>query len=229
MRWIFCTLFFLCSAIGAIQETEKKPEEKKIEQKGPSLVDLAKKSRQQSEQNKQSLVITNADLRFLKNSKVGTSQNPSRGTKVEAEGGEDKTIEESESNTLDPESNEPNTDTDIDLAKWTAAFNQATMDIKTAVNARMVIELRLNHLQNAYYRETDGARRGFWEQEIVKATTEIHQAKETEQTANSALRDLQKEALKEGLLPGQIRKLTGQLPEAKSIVDVPVPKQKRDD
>jgi hypothetical protein len=219
IRWIFCILFFVGSSLGmvALQEAGEKPKETPAKQKEISLTELAQKNRQQSEANKKTLLITNADLGSLRNSKVGTS----RGTSAPAvkEGTETEMPESEPAESKEEALGLP----DSELAEWAPMFQQATMDFKTAVNSRMVLELRINNLQNAYYRETDGARRTFWETELAKAAEELELARESEQTARNALRDLETEAKNAGLLPGQIRKMVGELPEAKSIVDTPNP------
>jgi len=221
MRWIVCILFFWGTLAGTAQQPGAPPEEKKPEEKTPSLAELARQARKQRKSSGSTLLFTNADLRSLKNSKIGTSSSASSAGSAETE--EEQPEKEEEK----PESPEAK-NTETDLAQWTALFQQATMDVKNAVNSRMVLELRINNLMNAYYRETDGVRRGFWESEMNKAAAELDEIRKTEQVARDALRELESKAKLEGLLPGQIRKLVGDLPEAKSITEVPVPDQQRD-
>ena len=106
-----------------------------------------------------------------------------------------------------------------DTQFWMNAFQQAKAGLETAVNKRMVLELRMNNLRNTYLNTSDGTTREKIQQDLAQTYQELGQAREDEKAARDAIRELERQATRVGLKPGQIRDMVGELPEAKSIYE----------
>jgi hypothetical protein len=65
--------------------------------------------------------------------------------------------------------------------------------------------LKLNDLQNSFYKENDGFKQQEIQREIQKTLYEQDQNKENLVKAKSAVTDLEQEARKSGALPGWIK------------------------
>jgi hypothetical protein len=77
--------------------------------------------------------------------------------------------------------------------------------VKELENEGNVIILKINDLQNRFYRESDGYKQQEIQRELQKAFYEQDLNKQNLAQAKDALTDLEKEARKSGALPGWIR------------------------
>ncbi len=202
---IIVILFLSLPSFLLAQESEPKKE--------PSLVELAQKEREKRQAATEPVrLITNADLRDMRGARVVTtkSSRSSRGRRqavTESPEGSEGT----ETDELDPST----------LEYWEPAFREAVENLKYAANASLVMELRINNVRNAYFVEEDGVRRQAIHAEIAKSVEQLIQSREEEKEAREAVAELRRDAAKAGLAPGEIRELTGKLPEHKSIIDLP--------
>lgn len=209
VRIIVILLLSLPSSLLA-QENQPKKE--------PSLAEIAKQDRERRQETTEPVrLITNENLGGLRSARVVTTESsrPSRGRRqavkevpeaADAEGtGTDESAE------ADPSS----------VEYWEPAFKEAVENLKYAANASLVLELRINNFQNVYFREEDGVRRQSLYAEIAKTVEQLIQSREEEQAARQAVADLQRDAEKAGLKPGEVRDLTGKLPEKRSIIELP--------
>jgi len=205
--------------LGAHAEKTPPPEAPKqdvVEQKKeqPSLLDLAKQERDRRAHSDESApVLRNEDLGRLKSARVVTSQAP-RGAKPVPDQETSEEVTEPASAADEAAAAEA-----LDLDYWRAAFDEAKVGLQDAISRRMVLELRMNNLRNAYLQTADGTTRERIESELNQTYLEVGQAREDEKASMQVVQELERQASKAGLTPGQIRDLVGQLPESKSIFD----------
>lgn len=173
-------------------------------QKPPSLAELARQERERRG-DREVRVIRNEDLRSMRRARVVTGHEP---LPVVGPEGEDEASDGSV-----PAEGEP------DLSEWEAAFSQARTDLQTVVNQRMVLELRMNNLRNAYFTNPDGVTRERIEVELAQTFSEVEQAREDERAARQAIADLEQQAVRAGIPAGRVRELVGKLPESKSVFE----------
>lgn len=88
---------------------------------------------------------------------------------------------------------------------WRQTFADARKRVKDLENESNVIVLKLNDLQNQFYRESDGYRQLQIQREIQKTIYEQDTNKQNLTHAKGDLVDLEREARKSGALPGWIR------------------------
>lgn len=192
------------------EETEKT---EKTQKKEPSLVDLARQQRESRAENTQPVrVISNKDLRSMGGARVSTGIPPKPAAKP---GGEEAASEgevSTEAESITKEGPE-------DIQFWQQTFQEAKASLETAINQRMVLELRMNNLRNAYLNTDDGTTREKVQGELAQTYQALGQAREDETAARQAIQQLERQAARVGLTPGQIRDLVGKLPESKSIYE----------
>ena len=190
--------------------SEPGQKEQTTEKKAPSLAELAKQERERRAQNPAPVrVIQNGDLRSMGGARVSTAVTPKPAAKATAE---EEAAGEAGAEAVTKEGPE-------DTQFWMNAFQQAKAGLETAVNKRMVLELRMNNLRNTYLNTSDGATREKIQQDLAQTYQELGQAREDEKAAREAIRELERQATRVGLKPGQIRDMVGELPEAKSIYE----------
>jgi hypothetical protein len=88
---------------------------------------------------------------------------------------------------------------------WRQAFTDARQKVTELERESAVLVLKLNDLQNQFYRESDGYKQQTIQKEIQKALYQQDQNKEKLAKARDALTDLEKDARKSGALPGWIK------------------------
>jgi hypothetical protein len=195
------------------EQTEKTEKTKETEKTTPSLVDLARQERERRAQNQQPVrVISNKDLRSLGGGRVSTGVPP----KPPAKSSEAEATSEGESGAQEEAPAEGGPES---VQFWQSAFQEAKGSLETAVNQRMVLELRMNNLRNAYLNTDDGTTREKIQGELAQTYQALGQAREDESAARQAIDQLQRQASRAGLTPGQIRELVGELPDSKSIYE----------
>jgi hypothetical protein len=104
----------------------------------------------------------------------------------------------------------PATDEPVDFqgrteSFWKTTFADARKKVSDLENEANALVLKLNDLQNKFYRESDGFKQQEWQRQIQKTIYEIDQNKENLEKAKTELADLELEARKSGALPGWIR------------------------
>ena len=188
----------------------------------PSLADLSKEARERkAKTEKPARLITNADLARYQNAPVSISKSDEAeeegdAAKADNKGKDLKTGEGAEGEGQ-PEAKVK------DEAFWKSAFEEARMNYKNAVNRGLVLQLRLNNLVNAFYREDDGSAQGMIQQQMETAREELAKNKTEVEEARKLIDRLQKEALDAGMEQAAISQLIGELPEPASIEGVPAP------
>jgi len=206
VRIIVILLLSLPSFLLA-QESEPKKE--------PSLVELAQKEREKRQATSQPVhVITNEDLGGMRGARVVTaaSSRSSRGRKQAVK----ESPEGSEGESTETDEPDPST-----MEYWEPAFKEAVDNLKYVANACLVLELRINNFRNAYFREEDGVRRQVIYAEIANSAEQLIESRIEEKAAREVVLQLQRDAENAGLMRGEVRELTGKLPEQRSIIELP--------
>jgi hypothetical protein len=176
------SLLFLTGALGYSQ----------------SLADLAKKEKERREKVKaESKVITNEDTPKYKTGSVTTGNLPAppapQKAGAEAEGA--------------PKAAKANPDEPVDFqgrpeSFWRQTMADARQRVKNLENEANVLTLKLADLQNQFYRESSGFKQQDIQREIQKTFYEQDRNKEELAKAKDQLQDLEKQARKDGALPG---------------------------
>ncbi len=163
-----------------------------------TLADLAKKEKERREQLKdKERVITNKDAAKFKSSGVMT---PS--AQPEAAAPKPAPDKATAVKPAKADSDEPTDFQGRPESFWRQTLADARAKVRDLGNEANVLILRLNDLQNRFYRESDGFRQQEIQREMNKTIYEQDQNKEKLATAKSQLEDLLGEARKSGALPG---------------------------
>jgi hypothetical protein len=88
---------------------------------------------------------------------------------------------------------------------WRQTFADARKKVSDLENQTTAIILKINDLQNRFYRESDGYKQQEIQREIQKTFYEQDLNKQNLEQAKEILIDLEKEARKSGALPGWIK------------------------
>jgi hypothetical protein len=173
---------------------------------GQSLQDVARKERARREKIDAAKSITNSDTAKYKDSAITTLNVPSSADSVKKDGSESATQAKS-----GPSANESaaGKDEPVDLegrpeSFWRQAFGDARKNVKELENGATALTLKLNDLQNQFYREANGFKQQELQREIQKTFYEQDKNKQELAKAKDQLQDLEKEARKSGALPGWI-------------------------
>ncbi len=207
MRWILIAL--LLSSGTLLGQSQSQPPADQDQQKQPSLVELARQARERREKARAARVITNADLSSLR-SNVSTGSAPAPATpEAVTEGaaaaaeGEQEGLPTGDPGQLTPE----------ELDQWRQAFNEARLKLQNAVAEGLVLQLRMNNLNNAFLRQADGATQERVQAQLQQTMQAIEKNRDAQRDARRAIEELQREARSAGLTSKQISDLTGTLPE----------------
>ena len=166
-----------------------------------SLADLAKKEKARREEMKgQEREITNQDAAKFKATGAMTLT-------VQTESVPPKTAPEKPEKEVAAKGEKPASDEPVDFqgrpeSFWRQTVADARDKVRNLENEGNVLILRLNDLQNRFYRESDGFNQQAIQRDISKTIYEQDQNKEKLATAKSQLEDLLREARKSGALPG---------------------------
>ncbi|MBI4444384.1 MAG: hypothetical protein HY645_00630 [Acidobacteria bacterium] len=179
---------------------------------------LAELSRKEKERKrnvvKKAPVISNADLQKFADARVTTSQPSELPSDIEV------ALEAPATPTAEAQpaaaSQKPLTEKDLEF--WKAAFNEARLNLKNAVNLDLVLQLRINNLQNAYLREDDGATQALLQRQLQETSDQLQQNVLEIEKAKKALDILAEEARRSGLQPGVVTEMIGELPETTRIL-----------
>jgi hypothetical protein len=174
-----------------------------------SLADLAKKEKERREKLAAGKPITNEDTVKYKNAAIATeTANPPTDTERKTgEQGESKS--KAEKNETTAKGDEPVDFQGRTESFWRQTFGDARQKVKSLEDESNVLTLKLNDLQNRFYREANGFKQQEIQRDIQKTIYEQDKNKEELKKAKDSLQDLEKEARKSGALPGW---LTGKNP-----------------
>ena len=211
MITLVAALLLLVPTWSLAQEPEEASEEAEASEGASEELSLAEFARREkarrSNLGQPDRVITNANLDQVRGL-VSTSGAPSAPEAMEGEMMEGEV--EGEPDEDSEEESGP------DLGAWRGRFGEAVSALETAVNLGLVLELRMVDLNNSYFTATGPARGEIQEQ--LQATREEIQANTRQvQAVRQALSTLESEAAMEGIPPGTIREMIGELPTRESI------------
>jgi len=168
-----------------------------------SLADLAKKEKERRQKVKgESKVITNEDTPKYKAGAVTTSNLPA--PPVAQKGDADKAGTEAEGAS---KAAKANPDEPVDFqgrpeSFWRQTMGDARRRVQNLENEANVLTLKLADLQNQFYRESSGFKQQDIQKEIQKTLYEQDRNKEELAKAKDQLQELEKQARKDGALPG---------------------------
>jgi hypothetical protein len=166
-----------------------------------SLADLAKKEKERRQAVKgDTKVITNEQAAKYRSGPV-TTTTPSAVPAADAQ----KPVGDVPAAKEKPLSDEPVDFQGRPESFWKQTFADARRKVSEFENEANVIILKLNDLQNRFYRESDGYQQQAIQREIQKTFYQQDLNKDNLAKAKDALTDLEKEARKSGALPGWIR------------------------
>lgn len=181
----------------------------------PSLAELAEREEERrSGLTEAGPVITNIDLARIVGD-MRASDAPATVSEVDPE----QPSEDSDVTGDDPGPAEPDED-ELLMDEIREALLAARQEVVTASNSYMVLELRINNLRNQLYQEADPQRQQMLQRELAIATDEIREARATEAEARRNLDQMMSEALKAGMLPGELREIVGQVPVTRSSATI---------
>ncbi len=168
-----------------------------------SLAELAKKEKERREQIKSpGRVITTQDAaRFKSTGSMSPTVQQPEGTAAKT-AADKEAPKEAEAKPEKPVSDEPVDFQGRPESFWRQTLADARGRIRDLENEKNVLILKLNDLQNRFYRESDGFRQQEIQREMNKTLYEQDLNKEKLATAKSQLDDLLKDARKSGALPG---------------------------
>ncbi len=178
MRLILAFLFAIPAPLAAQEASSE-----------PSLVEVARKQRERKKSaQKKSRMITNADLKTFRSARITTTAAITQSeTKPGATGTQNQVKE----------------DKGKDVESWKSTLAEAQLDIKHLVNKGLVLKLKMNNLQNAFFIEADGTTRGMLQAQLSETVQEIELNKEEIEKARKELAKLLREARKSGV-PGKV-------------------------
>ena len=194
MRLLLLIVLFLTPAWSLAQESEESQE------KEPSLADLARKERERrAKLDQPAKVITNATLKDVKG--VVSSSTSSSSSRTPDQ---------------DEEDLEPARDRKRDPVEWENLFGEARQRLVSAIDRGEFIEERLTELSAGWVRvnpdTTDSTLEGEFAEQTERYKEDLEDNEQAIQAARDAIQTLEKEARLEGVLPGTIRQLLGDLP-----------------
>jgi len=162
-----------------------------------SLGDMAKKESERRKEVKNERVITDEEAAKYSGgpAKTGAAEQPATKTDTnnKAAAGSKK------------EKDEPEEPVDFEgrpESYWRKTMGEARQKVQDLQKQATELTLRVNSLQNDFYREDSGFKREDIQRELQKTYYEQDKNKEDLAKAKDALQDLEKEARKSGALPG---------------------------
>jgi hypothetical protein len=172
-----------------------------------SLGDLANKEKERRESVKNARVITDEELAKYE-SKLETTKGSSEEPTAKS-GGQDSQ-EKNADNAVKKDTGFKDFE-EVDFQGRPESYWRKTMDaaydnVTKLENEATALVLKLNKLQDQFYKEADGYRRETIQRDIQKTYYEQDLNKENLEKAKATLQDLQNEARKSGALPGWIER-----------------------
>ena len=194
IRLFLLIVLFMTPTWSLAQDSEESQE------KEPSLADLARKERERrAKMDQPAKVITNATLKDVKGVVSSSTSSSSSRTPDQEE-----------------EDSGPVEDRKRDPVEWENLFGEARQRLVSAIDRGELIEERLTELSVGWVRVNPDTTDRTLEEEFAEQTARYEQDlednKQAIQAARDAIQTLEKEARLEGVLPGTIRQLLGDLP-----------------
>ena len=188
MRLILVLLFSMPAPLAAQEASSE-----------PSLVELVRKQKERKKSaQKKSRMITNADLRKFRSARIATT------AVTRSADSADITQSDAKSDTSGAQA-QVREDRGDDVEFWKSALAEAQLDVKRLVNRGLVLQLKMNNLQNAFFIEADGTTQAMLQGQLNETLQEIAQNKESIEKAKKELAKLRREARKSGVPGGIIR------------------------
>lgn len=208
-------IFLLLFTTGGPAGRQAQPESAQQTAEKPSLAELARREKERrSTIEKKKPAITNADLHKFQSARVTLSGGPRPAASVApAVPSESSSTESSQETSLpQTEAEKPK-----DMEDWKSAFAEARLNVTTAVNRGLVLQLKMNHLRNAFFTEDDGSTQALIQSQMDETLKELEKNRQEVEEAKKALEKLQQEARRAGVPQRLIDEMTGELPEAVEI------------
>jgi len=181
----------------------------------PSLAELAEQEAERRNRlAEKGPVITNIDL-----ARIVGEMRASDASATIAEVEPDRGPDESPAGGENPEPSEPD-EQELLMDEIRQDLLEARQEVVTASNSYMVLELRINNLRNQLYQEADPQRQQLLQKELAISTDEIREARSVEADARRQLDEMMSEALRAGMLPGEIREVVGEIPVTRSSATI---------
>jgi hypothetical protein len=170
-----------------------------------SLGDLAKREQERRESVKNDRVITDKEIAKYQSK----SEAPKDASGKASARSDDPGSRQKEEDNAAKKENESTDEEAVDFQGRTESYWRNTMsatreNVTRLENEANVLVLKLNGLQNQFYKEADGYRRETVQRDIQKTYYEQDLNKQNLEKAKAALQDLENEARKSGALPGWI-------------------------
>ncbi len=93
---------------------------------------------------------------------------------------------------------------------WEALFDEAKLDLQTAENRFLLLQIQMVYLRDQWLREDDGVTQQKVRVQLQDTQRELEINRQEIEAARAAYEELQKKAETEGLFPGEIRDLMGE-------------------
>lgn len=178
----------------------------------PTLVEAARKAREARLQQAAPVrVITNQDLEGLTRAHVSRSAprvRPSSAMPTPPPGA------------LPAEESSPE---GLDLEAWETRFQEMRLDLKNAVHENLVLQLKLNNLRNAFFREDDGTTQGMIQGQLEQTLQQLRANQQQIEEWRKALELLKKKAQVAGVPAGKIRDWTQEIADPPQIISEETP------
>ena len=215
MLTLVTALLLLVPAWSLAQQPDEASEEAEISEEGPEEISLAEFARRErarrSMMGQPNRVITNANIDQVQGLVSTSAAPPTRGARgdemMEGEG-EGETAEGSEE------------DGDSDVEQWRGVFAEAVRDLENLINLGLVLELRIVDLNNSFFTAT-GPTKGDIQQQLQETREELQANQGQVQSARQTLNELESDAAMDGVPPGTIREMIGELPSRESFRNTP--------
>ena len=170
-----------------------------------SLGDLAKHEKERRDSVKNDRVITDEEFaKYKSKSETPKDASGKASAKSDDQGSKEKKADNAAKKENDSADQEAVDFQGRPEGYWRKTMSAARENVARLENETNVLVLKLNGLQDQFYKEADGYRRETVQRDIQKTYYEQDLNKENLEKAKAALQDLENEARKSGALPGWI-------------------------
>ena len=144
-------------------------------------------------------MITNADLGKFQRARVATAATTHSAGSA--------TASESDASGVSAAKSNPDEDKRKDLEFWKSALAEAQFKVKQAVNRGLVLNLKMNNIQNAFFVEADGTTQAMLQAQLSETLQEIEKNKEEVEKARKELVKLSRQARRAGVPRGIVNEI----------------------
>ena len=215
MLALVTALLLLVPAWSLAQQPDEASEEAEISEEGPEEISLAEFARRErarrSMMGQPDRVITNANIDQVQGLVSTSAAPPTRGAM-----GDEMMEGEDEGDTAEGSEE----DGDSDVEQWRGVFAEAVRDLENLINLGLVLELRMVDLNNSFFTAT-GPTKGAIQQQLQETREELQDNQGQVQSARQTLSALESDAAMDGVPPGTIREMIGELPSRESFRNTP--------